>query len=153
MTLDKFAWLAYLIVFGTTLLASLTIIAPVPVATAIMIAAATRWDPILVSLSASIGGTLGELSAYYAGYLGKKIVLSEYTKGYDRVASWINRHGFWALSLFAFQPIIPYDIAGMIAGSLQMPLWKFLPASCVGKFPKYIILCYFGTVLMHFLPP
>ena len=151
-TLDKFAWLAYLIVFATTLLSSLTIVAPVPVAAALMITAATRWDPVLVSLSASIGGTFGELSGYYVGYLGKKIVISGYTKEYDRVASWINRYGFWAISFLAFQPILPFDIAGLIAGSLKMPLWKFLPALWVGKFPKFIILCYFGTEFIHFLP-
>ncbi len=40
--LDELAWLAYLSVFGTTLVCNFTIIAPVPVATAIMIAAATK---------------------------------------------------------------------------------------------------------------
>ena len=151
-TLDRFAWLAYLIVFATTLLGNLTIVAPVPIAGAIMIAAATRWNPILVALSASIGGTIGELSGYYAGYLGKKMVMSEYTKGYNRVASWIDRFGPWAIFLLAFQPILPFDIAGLVAGSLRMPLRKFLPALWAGKFPKYIILCYLGTGFIHFLP-
>lgn len=73
----KFAWLAYLTIFGVTLLCNLTIIAPVPVATSLMIAAATRWNPVLVSLFASIGGAIGELSGYYAGYLGKRIAIAE----------------------------------------------------------------------------
>jgi uncharacterized membrane protein YdjX (TVP38/TMEM64 family) len=152
VTLDRFAWLAYLVVFATTLLGNLTILAPVPVAAAIMIAAAQEWNPILVSLFASIGGTIGELSGYYAGYLGKKIALGEFAKGYDRVARWINRYGPWAISFLAFQPIIPFDIAGIIAGSAKMPLWKFMPALWAGKFPKFIILCYLGAGLMHFLP-
>jgi uncharacterized membrane protein YdjX (TVP38/TMEM64 family) len=151
-TLDEFAWLAYLIVFAATLLSSLTIVAPVPIAATLMIAAAAEWNPVLVSLSASIGGAFGELSGYYAGYLGKKILIGEYTKEYDRVASWINRYGFWAISFLAFQPVLPFDVAGLIAGSLKMPLWKFLPALWVGKFPKFIILCYFGTKFIHFLP-
>jgi uncharacterized membrane protein YdjX (TVP38/TMEM64 family) len=86
LPLDEFAWLACLSVFGVTLVCNLTIIVPVPVAAAIMIAAATRWDPILVSLSASIGGTLGELSGYYAGYLGRRIAMSEYMVGYGKIA-------------------------------------------------------------------
>jgi uncharacterized membrane protein YdjX (TVP38/TMEM64 family) len=152
MTLDRFAWLAYLVVFATTLLGNLTILAPVPVAAAIMIAAAQEWNPILVSLFASIGGTIGELSGYYAGYLGKKIAMGEFAKGYDRMASWINRYGPWAISFLAFQPILPFDIAGIIAGSSRMPLWKFMPALWVGKFPKFIILCYVGAGFVHFLP-
>jgi uncharacterized membrane protein YdjX (TVP38/TMEM64 family) len=151
VTLDKFAWLAYLTVFASTLLGSLTIVVPVPIAAAIMIAAAQEWNPILVSLSASVGGTFGELSGYYAGYLGKKIAISEFEKGYDKVASWIGRYGTWAIAFLAFQPILPVDIAGLVAGSSRMPLRKFLPALWLGKFPKFIILCYVGTAFLNYL--
>ena len=151
-TVDKFAWLAYVSVFGTTLLASLTIIAPVPIATAIMISVATRWDPILVSFFASIGGTLGELSGYYAGRLGTKIVIREYMEKHQNIAHWMNRNGLWATAFLAFQPIFPCDVAGLIAGASKMPLHKFLPALWIGKFPKFIILCYLGEKLLQLLP-
>lgn len=151
LPLDKFAWLAYLIVFGVTLLCNLTIIAPVPVAAAIMIAAATRWNPILVSLSASIGGTLGELSGYYAGYLGKRIAIAEHMVGYEKIASWMRRYGAWTIFFLAFQPILPFDIGGLIAGASMIPIYKFLPPLWAGKFFKYIILCYFGIELNHLL--
>ncbi len=151
-TVGKFAWLAYLSVFGTTLLTSLTVIAPVPIATAIMITVATRWDPILVSFFASIGGTLGELSGYYAGRLGTKIAISEYMEKHQNITQWMNRHGLWATAFLAFQPIFPCDVAGLIAGASKTPLRKFLPALWIGKFPKFIILCYFGGRLIQFLP-
>lgn len=152
LPLDEFAWLACLIVFGVTLLCNLTIIAPVPVAAVITIAAATRWNPILVSLSASIGGTLGELSGYYAGYLGKRIVIAESMVGYEKIASWMRRYGAWAIFFLAFQPILPFDICGLIAGASRMPMYRFLLPLWAGKFPKYIILCYSGIELAHFLP-
>ncbi len=150
--LDELAWLAYLSIFGATLVCNFTIVAPVPVATAIMIVAATRWDPVMVALAASIGGTLGELSGYYAGYLGKKIAIDEHIVGYKKVAGWMNRYGIWAISFLAFQPFIPFDIGGLVAGGARMPLWKFLPALWAGKFPKYILLCYSGLGLVHLLP-
>jgi len=56
-----------------------------------MIAAATRWDPVMVSLFARIGGAIGELSGYYAGYLGKRIAIAEDLPGYHRIANWTNR--------------------------------------------------------------
>ena len=68
LPLYELAWLAYLSVFGTTLLCNFTIIAPVPVATAIMIAAATRWNPVMVALAASLGGILGELQNHCGRY-------------------------------------------------------------------------------------
>jgi len=64
LPLDKFAWLAYLDVFISTLVCNLTILVPVPVVTPILIATATKWNPVMVALTASIGGTLGELSGY-----------------------------------------------------------------------------------------
>ena len=149
LPLDEFAWLAYLSIFATTLVCSLTIIAPVPVATSTMIAAATRWNPIMVSLAASIGGTLRELSGYYAGYLGRGIAIAEYVIVYNRVVGWIDQYGVWAICFLALQPIIPFGIGGLIAGAARMPLWKFLPALWAGQFPKCVILCYFGIGIIH----
>ena len=152
LPLYDFAWLAYLIVFATSLVSNLTIIAPVPFAASLMVAAATEWNPVLITLFASIGAAIGELSGYYAGYLGKKIAISENIAWYGCIESWIQRHGVWAILFLSFQPIIPFDIGGMIAGVAKMPLHRFLPALWLGRFPKYIIITYAGIGLIHFLP-
>lgn len=151
-TLYKFAWLAYIGVFGIMLLGNMTIIAPVPVTTAIMIALATRWDPVLVSLFASIGGSLGELSGYYAGYIGKSRLINGQIQGHDKIEGWMSRYGLWAVFLLALQPVLPFDIAGLAAGASKMPVWKSLAALWLGKFIKYVIICYSGVSLIHFLP-
>ncbi len=150
--LYDFAWLAYLIVLGTSLVASLTIIAPVPFAVSVMVAAATKWDPLLVALSGSLGGTIGELSGYYAGYLGKKIAIPGQAMVYSRVERWIQHYGVWAIFLLALQPIMPFDIGGLVAGTAKMPLHKFLPALWAGKFPKYVILIYAASGVIRFIP-
>ena len=152
LQLKGFAWLAYLSVFATTLVCNFTVIVPVPIATSIMIAAASNWNPVMVALADSIGGTLGELSGYYAGYLGKRIAVAEHVAGYNRVADWMNRYGSWAIFFLALQPILPFDIGGLVAGASKMPLYKFLPALWAGKFIKYTTLCYSGIGLINFLP-
>lgn len=152
LPLYDFAWLAYLIVFATSLASNLTIIAPVPFAASIMVAAATEWNPVLITLFASIGAAIGELTGYYAGYLGKKLAISENVAWYGRIERWIQRHGVWSIIFLSFQPIIPFDIGGMIAGAAKMPLHRFLPAVWLGRFPKYIIITYAGIGLIHFLP-
>lgn len=149
LSLYDFAWLAYLIVFVATLLANLTIIAPVPFATSIMLAAAAEWNPVLVALAAATGGTLGELSGYYAGRLGKKLAIPESIVGYKRVEHWVQRYGMWAIAFIAFQPVIPFDVGGFIAGTARMPLRRFLLGLFLGKFPKYLILTYAGVDLIH----
>jgi len=152
ISVEEFATTAYLVVFVTTLVSNASIIVPVPIFAAIMIAAASKWDPILIALIASIAGTLGEITGYYAGYLGKKIIVSETTPGYEKLVGWMKRYGPLAIFLLSLQPILPFDIAGLIAGASRIPLWKFLLPCWAGKFPKYIVICYFGFGLLHLLP-
>ena len=152
LPLDRYAFLAYLVVFLVALIANLTVMAPVPIAISVMITVAQNWNPILSALAAALGGTIGELSGYYAGYAGRKIAVATDFVGLNRVEGWINRWGAWAIAFLAFQPVIPFDVGGLIAGAARMPMRKFLPALFVGKFPKYILLAYAGIGLIHFLP-
>jgi len=148
----EYALTAYLVVFGITLAGNASIIVPVYIHVAIMMAAASQWDPILIALIASVAGTIGEITGYYAGYLGKKIIVSESTPGYNRVVGWVNRYGLLAIFLLSLQPILPFDIAGLVAGASKMPLWKFLLPCWAGRFPKYILLCYFGFGIPYLFP-
>jgi uncharacterized membrane protein YdjX (TVP38/TMEM64 family) len=150
--LYKFELLAYTSVFLISILANMTIIAPVPFAVAVMVGAAKEFNPIIVAFCGAAGGTLGELSGYYAGRLEKNIAIPDTIMGFKRIEGWINKYGFWAICALAFQPIIPFDIGGLVAGLAKMPLHKFLPALFLGKFPKYIILTYAGIGLIQFLP-
>jgi len=150
--LDKYAWVAYLVVFGVTLVAHLALIAPVPVAVPIMIVVASYFDPFVTALVAALGGTLGELSTYFIGYAGRRLTNAQQMVGMQQVEKWIHRWGAWAIVFLAFQPIIPLDIGGLAAGAARMPLKKFLPALFVGKLPKYLLMIYLGEAFFSFLP-
>ncbi len=151
--LHQHAWIVYLSVFTATLLANITIIAPVPFAIVIMVNAAEHFNPLLIALIAATGGTLGEVSGYFAGRLGRKIAIPENIISNKRITLWIEKYGFWAISIIAFQPLFPFDVGGMVAGASKMPLIRFLPALFLGKFPKYVILVYASLGLISFLPP
>jgi membrane protein YqaA with SNARE-associated domain len=152
ISLGEFAPGAYSVIFGVTLLCNAGVMVPVYLHTSLMMVAATIWNPILVALVASIAGTLGEISGYYAGYFGRKIVVTEDMPGYNRFVDWVNRYGVLAIFLFSLQPILPFDIAGLTAGASRLPLWKFLLPCWAGKFIKYAVLCYFGFGALRFLP-
>ncbi len=152
LPLYDFAWLAYLTVFLSSLAANLTIIVPVPIGLSIMMAAATHWNPALVALSASLGASIGELSGYIAGYLGRKVATPKSTIWRSRFEGWIQRWGPWAIFVLAFQPILPFDVAGIVAGVAKMPLRKFWPALWAGRFPKYLIFAYAGAGIIQHLP-
>lgn len=152
ISVEELATTAYLVVFGISLVCNASIIVPVAIHISIMMAAASEWDPILMALVASIAGTLGEITGYYAGYLGKKVIVGESTPGYNRLVGWMNRYGPLAIFLVSLQPILPVDIAGLTAGASRIPLWKFLLPCWAGKFPKYIMFCYFGFGLLYLFP-
>jgi len=153
LSVEGLATTAYLVVFVTTLVSNASIIVPVPFFVAIMIAAASKWNPVLIALTASSAGTLGEITGYYAGYLGKKIIITEATPGYEKLVAWMKRHGMLAVFLLSLQPILPFDIAGLISGASRIPLWKFVLPCWAGKFPKYLLGCYLGGAVLDLLPP
>jgi membrane protein YqaA with SNARE-associated domain len=156
---EGLATTAYLAVFIISLVSNASIIIPVPIFVGIMIPVAkmmaevSPWGPVLVALTASSAGTLGEITGYYAGYLGKKIIVTEATPGYEKLVGWMKRHGPLAIFLLSLQPILPFDIAGLISGASRIPLWKFVLACWAGKFPKYLVGCYFGGAVLRLLPP
>ena len=150
--IERYATSAYLLVFGVTLASNASILVPVALHVSIMIAAAKYWNPVLIALVASVAGALGEITAYYAGYWGKRIIIAESTPGYERLAGWMDRHGPWGIFLISLQPILPFDVAGLLAGVSKLPLWKFLLPCWGGKFPKYLLACYLGEAFLRLLP-
>ena len=150
--LRQYAWLAYLVVFGVALAANMTIVAPVYVFTPIMVAAAQIYNPALIALAAALGGSIGEMSGYLAGSLGKKIVFSDYPEAYEKVSGWVDKYGLLAITVLAFQPVFPFDVAGIVAGAAKMPAHRFFIACFLGKFPKYLLTCYMFDVLKEYLP-
>jgi membrane protein YqaA with SNARE-associated domain len=148
-----FAPIAYLIVFGVTLLANAAIFVPIVFHISIMLWAIGQCNCnlVLVVLVASVAGALGEITGYYAGYLGKRIVLAESTPGYNRFVGWMQRYGPWGIFLVSLQPLT--DIAGLLAGASKLPLWKFLLPCWPAKFIKYFVICYFGGEILNILPP
>jgi membrane protein YqaA with SNARE-associated domain len=150
--IDRFASTAYLLVFLVTLASNAGIFVPVFFHISIMMTVADLWNPVLVALAASVGGTLGEITGYYAGYWGKRIAQLENIPGYNRLAGWMNKHGPWGIFLLSLQPILPFDIAGLLAGASKLPLWKFILSCFAGRFPKYLLACYLGPAVFNILP-
>jgi membrane protein YqaA with SNARE-associated domain len=148
----QYAYLAYLIVFAVTLISSCTILFPAP-GVAFVMAAASIWNPVIVAFVAAIGGSLGELTAYYAGYLGKKIMVDEQMAAYRWAKSWMDRYGIMAVFLFAMIPVLLFDLVGIIAGMLRLPVWKFYLACLAGRIPRSFVEAYVGAGLIPLIFP
>jgi uncharacterized membrane protein YdjX (TVP38/TMEM64 family) len=132
--------------FIVSVISSATLFLPVP-GLAITTLVGSLISPLAVGIVAGIGQTLGEMTGYLAGYSGQGLV--DRTKAYDRVEGWMRRNEFAGeLVVFALA-LIPnplFDAAGMTAGVLRFPAWKFLLAAGIGKIIKNIAFAYGGAL-------
>ena len=117
-------------IFLFSLLANATILIPVP-GVLFTTAMGAVFNPFWVSIAAGTGAALGELSGYLAGFSGQALV--ENSTHYDQVVTWMRRYGDITILILAFIPNPLFDMAGMLAGMLKMPVTKFLIYCVIGK--------------------
>ncbi|MBI4236105.1 MAG: VTT domain-containing protein [Chloroflexi bacterium] len=122
----------YLSGFFVELADAATIIIPTP-GHAYTFAMAASLNPVLLGLVGGIGASIGELSGYFVGASGRHVM--EGKRRYDRFQALTRRWGGAILFFFAALPI-PFDVAGLWAGSARYPLWRFLAAITPGKILK-----------------
>lgn len=134
---EEFETYGYLGAFIICVVSNATVILPVP-GILVFLPIVTAFNPILLGLVGATGGIIGEITGYVAGYSGRGMVQDR--RMFDRVERWMRRWGGWVVFVFAVTPFLLLDIAGMVAGALRFPLWKFLLVAWVGKTLKYIVL-------------
>ncbi len=144
----KFAAYGYPGIFLISVLANATILIPAP-GIAIVFAMGGVFNPLVVGLVAGTGAAIGELSGYMAGFSGQPV--AEKTKIYQRIESWMQRYGMLTIFVLAAIPNPFFDLAGMSAGALKMPLYKFLLACLPGKIIKMWIFAYAGAYSINWL--
>ena len=127
----------YLGVFGLSLLGNATVILPAP-AFITAIAAGRTLNPWLVGLWSGLGAGIGETTGYLAGRAGSSIVSKSIQE--HRIANHVRRYGSFAVFFFAAIPNPLMDVAGLAAGMLQMPFWKFIIACSAGKIIRFTLL-------------
>jgi membrane protein DedA with SNARE-associated domain len=110
----------------------------------VLFALGTTLNPVLVALAGATGGVIGEITGFMAGYGGRGMVQGG-GRMYTLAEDWMKRWGGWAIFVFAVFPLPIFDIAGVVAGILRYPLWKFLLIAWLGKSLKYIILVLAGA--------
>lgn len=130
-------------IFVLSILANATIVLPAP-GLAIVFSFGGVFSPIGVGLAAGAGATLGELSGYLAGFSGQAVI--ENRKLYDRLEGWMRRYGPATITVLAFLPLPFFDLAGVAAGALKMPVQNFLLWCLLGKVPKMLLIAYLGSI-------
>jgi membrane protein YqaA with SNARE-associated domain len=131
----------YAAVFIVTVISNATVILPLPglAFTAVM---AGLLNPWIVGVVGGVAQALGELTGYMAGYSSQTWVDENPT--YDRLAKWVQRRGLLTIAALAAIPNPFFDAAGIAAGALRLPVWKFLLGCIIGGIIKNTVVAMAG---------
>ena len=106
------------------------------------------YNPILLAIVASLGTVVAGLLDYYVFVpLFAHSALNDLktTKGYKTATRWFVFKPFFTIVLAGFTPV-PFFIFKFIAFTVQYPLYRYLSAVLVGRFPRYYLLALVGEV-------
>ena len=134
----------YIGAWVVSLLGSATIIVPVPALPAIFTLGAVMKYPFLVGIAVGLAEPFGELTGYMAGRGGGVALKNKRIGFYNRIEGMMERKGGRFLILFGSLPNPFFDMAGIAAGAIRYPVWKFLVYTWMGKTIKGMLIAYAG---------
>lgn len=144
---EEFAIYGYPGIFLISFLAYATVLLPAP-GVAVIFTMGAVFNPIGVGIAAGAGAALGEISGYLAGFSGQAII--ERADIYERLTGWMVKNGAITILLLSAIPNPFFDIAGIVAGALKMPLVKFFTWCWLGETIKMVIFAYAGANAINF---
>ncbi len=139
--------LGYLGLFLVGLITNASIIAPVP-GLIVLFTVSVILNPFWSALVYGIGSGLGEITGYLVGYSGKGVI--ENNKYYPRLETWMKKYGGLTIVFLALVPNFLFDVAGLVAGALKMPWYRFLIYVWLGRIPRCLLITYGGSSVLRF---
>jgi membrane protein YqaA with SNARE-associated domain len=102
---------------------------------------------IWVGIVAGVGSAIGEMSGYAVGFGGRSIVESR--PEYQRIHGWMRRNGMITIFFMSVIPNPLFDLGGVAAGAVQMPINRFFFAVLLGKTIRNTYLAAAGDLGAH----
>ncbi|MFL2764200.1 MAG: YqaA family protein [Dehalococcoidia bacterium] len=96
---------------------------------------------IFISIITAISSVLGGIAGYYIGNkLGRNLIFKIISEKYIiKAENLFSKYGFWVIITAAFTPI-PYKVFTLTAGALNLKLKKFIIASIIGRFLRFLFI-------------
>jgi membrane protein YqaA with SNARE-associated domain len=132
-------------IFVLSLISNATVLLPAP-GLLVVFSMGAKLPPMALALAAGSGAALGELSGYLAGFSGQAVISN--SSVYQRMVAWMKRNGSLTVLFLAFLPNPFFDLTGIAAGALKMPLKQFLLWCWLGKIGKMLLVALAGAGLV-----
>ena len=114
--------------------------------------AGMKLDPMGLILAATVGNTLGGMTCYWVGMLGKREWINRYlgvsNEKLQRATQFLKGRGAW-MAFFAFLPYVGEAIA-VVLGLMRSNMWVTVTAMALGKMMRYGVLWlgYLGVIAL-----
>ena len=126
-----------------------TLLLPVSNMAIMMALGAALPMPWLVGIAGGAGAAIGEMTGYLAGRSGRGLLAKH--KIYHRVEGWVKKRGWLAVLILSIIPFA-FDVVGIIAGALRMPVWRFFVACWLGRTISYVFVVSLAAMGFKILP-
>ncbi len=144
--IERLGACSYLGAFLAAAFANATVLVPIPYYP-LVIRLGQTFDPWGVTVAAAAGSVLGELVAYYVGRSGQQAV------GETAFYRWVQRQLShpWRAPLVLFALAAPpnpfFDVAGLLAGALGVPVWIYVVSTFLGRLTRMAMVVFIGLSL------
>ncbi|WP_405384780.1 TVP38/TMEM64 family protein [Maribacter sp. LLG6340-A2] len=100
------------------------------------------WGSVIIFAAVFAASSVG----YFIGnYFGDRMVVKVIgKKTEEKVASFLEDYGFWAVIITRFNPFLSNDAISFVGGLLRMGYWKFIGATMIGIAPLTVFIAIFG---------
>ena len=139
---QQFSHWGYAGSFLISLISNATIVLPAP-GLIVVLALGANLNPILLGVVAGFGSGLGELSGYLAGATGGELIRKRGVSA--KLHNLTTHYTMPVLFVLAILPTPLFDVAGILAGAMRLPIYRFLVPVISGKIIKHIIFAYVGA--------
>jgi len=129
-----------------------SIIQPIPPDPFIVGATSFGLNPVVSAIVSTLGSVSGAVVAYFLGKffgepLAKKILGEE---KFIKAEAFYHRWGVYGVIIAGITPI-PYKVFCWLSGILRLELLRFVLASVIGRFPRFLAMALLGNALSSIL--
>jgi membrane protein YqaA with SNARE-associated domain len=135
-------------IFVISFLAYATVFIPAPGVLVVSVMG-TTLTPWLVGLVAGAGAAAGEITGYLFGFSSQPV--AEKAKVYEKMVRWLNKNGSLTILVLSAIPNPFFDVTGVAAGALKMPVGKFMLWTWIGETIKMMAFAYGGGAVFKYI--
>lgn len=148
--LYQFESLGYIGLFVINAVSNATVFLPLPSIAAVFIGGSV-WNPLIVGFVTGLGNAVGELVGFFLGF-GSRGILDKLDgkrlKLLKKVEKWFKKSGFITVFVMSAMPLPVFDVIGVLAGTLNYPIWKFFIATALGRIMRNFIIAWSGAKII-----